>query len=107
MLVFLLLAAVMTAPRAAQTLRPDVSSQEKPAGCHEDAGSVPAPGPVSHVCCQVGHHLAILQPSPVLLSPLQFSAQIALDSTAAAEPGSFLNVVIESGDPPVPLPLRV
>ena len=107
MLVFLLLAAVITAPLAAQELRPDDPSHERPAGCHEDAGKVPAPGPASHSCCQGGHDLAILQQSSTLPSPLQLSAHFTLHSVAAAEPGDFLNLVIVSGDPPILSPLRV
>ena len=109
MLVFLLLAAVITAPLAAQGLRPDGPSHERPAGCHEDAGNVPAPGPTSHNCCQGGHDLAILQQSSTLPSPLQLAAQVDFmpHSVAAAEPGDFLNLVIVSGDPPILSPLRV
>ena len=109
MLLFLLLAAVITAPLAAQGLRPDDPSHERPAGCHEDAGKVPAPGPASHRCCQGGHDLAILQQSSTLSSPLQLSAQVDFmpHSVAAAEPGDFLNLVIVSGDPPILSPLRV
>jgi len=108
-MVFLLLAAVITAPLAAQGLRPDGPSHERPAGCHEDAGDVPAPRPTSHSCCQAGHDFAILQQGSTLLSPLQLSPQVDFmpHSVAAAEPGDFLNLVIVSGDPPIPLPLRV
>ena len=109
MLVFLLLAAVITAPPAAQGLRPDDPSHERPAGCHEDAGNVPAPGPTSHSCCQGGHDLAILQQRSTLPLPLQLSPQVDFmpHSVAAAEPCGFLDLVIVSGDPPVPSPLRV
>ncbi len=108
-LVFLLLAAVITAPLAAQGLRPDDRYHERPAGCHEDAGNVPVPRPASHSCCHVGHDFAILQQSSTLPLPLQLSSPVDVmpHSVAAAEPGDFLNLVIVSGDPPVPSPLRV
>jgi len=109
MLVFLLLAAVITAPLAAQGLRPDGPSHERPAGCHEDAGNVPAPRPTSHSCCQAGHDFAILQQSSTLPSALQLSPQVDFmpHSVAVAEPGDFLNLGIVSGEPPILSPLRV
>jgi hypothetical protein len=108
-LVLLLLAAVVTAPLAAQGLRPEVSSHERPAGCHEDGGNVPAPGPASHSCCEAGHDFALLPQSSTLPLPLQLPPQVDFmpHSVAVSGPGIFLNFAIVSGDPPIPLPLRV
>jgi len=108
-LVLLLLAALITAPLGAQTVLSDGSPHERPAGCHEDGGSVPTPEPTSHSCCEGGHDFAILQHSPTLPSPLQLSPQTDFipHSVAAPDPASFLNFVIVSGDPPITSPLRV
>jgi hypothetical protein len=109
MLVLLLLAAVIAAPLAAQELRPGISSQERPAGCHEPAGNVPAPGPTSHSCCQSGHHPAILQQSSISRLSLQGSALMEYCDHAAVVValGHLPSLVIVSGDPPLTSPLRV
>jgi len=108
-LVLLLLTAFIAAPLAAQELRPGTSSQELPAGCHEPAGNVPTPGPISHSCCQSGHHLAILQQSSISRLSLQASALVEYcDHVAAAVAlGHLPSLVIVSGDPPLTSPLRV
>jgi hypothetical protein len=107
-LVFVLLAAVVTAPLAAQGLRPDDPSQ-RPAGCHEDGGNVPTPGPASHSCCQGGHHPAILQQSCASRPALQVSALVEYSQHLAvsAALSTFLTLGIVSGDPPILSPLRV
>jgi len=108
MLVLLLLGAVITAPLAAQGFRPDPASHERLAGCHEDAGNVPTPAPVSHSCCQVAHHPAILQQSS-LRWLLQGSAPVVFSQYAAvvAAFNPFQNYLVVSGGPPVMSPLRV
>jgi hypothetical protein len=108
--VWLLLAAVIASPLAAQGLLLDrAAAQQPPAGCHEDGGNVPAPAPASHNCCQVGHHQAILQPSSVSRPALQGLARVESSQEAAvvAALDSFPSIVIESGGPPVMSPLRV
>ena len=109
MLMLLLLGAVMTAPLAGQVLWPDPSSHERPAGCHEDDGSVPAPGPNSHACCVASHHPAILQQNSASRPLLQVSAEVesSLDATVAAAFDPFPGFVIASGGPPLMSPLRV
>jgi hypothetical protein len=107
--VLLLLAAVVATPLSAQGLRPDGPSHERPAGCHHDGGSVPAPGPASHSCCQGGHHPAMLQQSSSLRPSLQLSALVVSspDAPVVAAFHPLPNLVIVSGDPPVMSPLRV
>jgi hypothetical protein len=109
MLVLLLLAAVFTAPLAAQELRNDVSSQDRPAGCHGNNRNAPAPGPASHICCAGTHQPAILQQTPTFRPSLQASAwaDFAVHSFAVMVSGTFPNPVIVSGDPPKLSPLRV
>jgi len=107
-LVLVLLVGVITAPLAAQGLRLDRPSHDRPAGCHED-GHVPAPGPTSHSCCQVGHHPAILQQISTSRSSLQVSAQVvsSQDAPVVAAFHPFQSYVVVSGGPPVMSPLRV
>jgi len=108
-LVLLLLAAVITAPLAAQGLRPDRPSQERPAGCHEDDGSMPSPAPVTHNCCMAAHHPAILQQSSTVRASLHGSARVdsVPRSVAVARPHTVPNLLIALGDPPNLSPLRV
>jgi hypothetical protein len=109
-LVLLLLAAVITLPVAAHGLLVDAAAAyHPPAGCHEDAGSIPAPAPASHNCCQLGHHPAILPASSAPRPPLQISAPIecSQDVPATAAFNFPSSLVIESGGPPVMSPLRV
>jgi hypothetical protein len=106
----LLLAAVIAAPLALQGLLLDrAAARQLPAGCHEDGGSIPAPAPASHSCCQVGHHPAILQQSSVSRPSFQISAQVesSPDAAVSAVSHSSLSLVIESGGPPTMSPLRV
>lgn len=105
----LLLAAVITAPLAAQELRLDVSSQERPAACHEDGPSMPAPAPVTHNCCMAAHHPAILPQSSAFRTSLCGSARIdsTPQSVTVARRRTFPNLLILPGDPPAPAPLRV
>ena len=110
----LLLAAVVATPLAAQGLRPDGPTHERPAGCHrstdhDDGGSVPAPGPASHSCCQGGHHPAMLQQSSSLRPSLQLSAQVvsSQDAPVVAAFHPLQSYVVVSGGPPVMSPLRV
>jgi hypothetical protein len=108
-MVLFLLAAVITAPLAAQELRTDASSHARPAGCHEDDGNVPAPAPASHSCCLGAHHPAILQQSSSLRASFQGSVGVDVvpHSVTVAVPSRFLNLVIVPGDPPILSPLRV
>jgi hypothetical protein len=108
-LVWLLLTAVFAAPLAAQGLRPEAPSHERLAGCHEETGNVPAPGPASHSCCQAGHHPAILQQSSSSRPELQVFAlaEAYQDAAVVAAFNPFPHLVIVSGDPPVVSPLRV
>lgn len=109
MLVLLLLGAAITVPLAGQVLWPDSSSQERPAGCHEDGGNLPAPEPTSHTCCLGVHHPAILQQNSASQPLLQVSAEVesSLDVTVAAAFDPFPGFVVASGGPPLISPLRV
>src|SRR5579863_3029911 len=104
----LLLVAVTIVPLAALDFLPDAASHGRPAACHNDGGSVPAPEPASHSCCQAAHYPAILQSSASLTS---FQRSTKADffpySVASASLAGFRNVVIVSGDPPITSPLRV
>src|SRR5580700_6390536 len=95
----LLLAAATTVPLAALDFLPDAASHERPAGCHNDGGSVPASEPASHSCCQAAHHPAILQ-SSALRTSFQRSTQVDFFpySVASALSAGFRNIVIVSGD---------
>jgi hypothetical protein len=108
-LVFLLLVAVTAAPLAAQGFRPGGASHEQRAGCHEHDGNLPAPAPASHNCCQAGHHPAIVQQSSGSRTSLQAAAQIESSQNAAvvAVFNFFPSLVLVSGGPPLPSPLRV
>jgi hypothetical protein len=108
-LVFLLLAAVITAPLPAQGFPPLGAAHERPAGCHDDGGSDPAPGPASHNCCQVGHHFAIVPQSSASRSALHGSLRVESLERAivVARLNSFPNLLTASGDPPITSPLRV
>ena len=108
-LVLLLLGAVITSPLAAQGFRPDPASHERPAGCHEDNGNLPAPEPTSHTCCLGVHPPAILQQNSASRPLLQASAEVksSLDATVAAALDPFPGFVVASGGPPLISPLRV
>jgi hypothetical protein len=107
--VFLLLSAVIAAPLTAQGIYASVGAQERPAGCHEDSGNVPAPGPTSHSCCQGAHHPAILQQRSVSRPSLQASAPVKdwYHAVVSAALSMLVNLVIKCGDPPLASPLRV
>jgi hypothetical protein len=109
MLVLLLLGAVITAPLAGQVLWPDAASYQRAAGCHEDGGNLPAPGPNSHACCVASHHPAILQQNSASRPLLQVSAGVesSLDAMVAAAFDPFPSFVVASGSPPLMSPLRV
>src|SRR5579864_7494443 len=108
-LLFMLLAAVIAAPLAAQRLPPGSPSQERPAGCHQDGGNVPSPEPANHSCCQVAHHPAILQQSSSSRPSLQSSALVDYFCHAVMPSalGKLPLLAIASGDPPLTSPLRV
>jgi hypothetical protein len=109
MLVLLLLGAVIAAPLAGQLLWPDAASHQRAAGCHEDDGNVPAPGPNSHACCVASHHPAILQQSSGSRLLLQISVAVksSLGAAVAAAFDPFPSFVVASGSPPLMSPLRV
>jgi hypothetical protein len=108
-LALLLLAAVMTAPLAAQGLGPQIPSHQRPAGCHEPSGNVPAPGPTSHSCCQGAHRPAILQQSSISRLSLQVLALVEYSRrpVMAAALNPLPSLAIVSADPPFLSPLRV
>src|SRR5713226_1783666 len=58
-LTFLLFAAVTATCFGAQALSLSPRNT-RTAGCHEHRSPLPSPEPVSHKCCQIGHHTAIL-----------------------------------------------
>ena len=103
LVLLLLLAAVPSAPWAAQVLRPDTISHERSAGCHEDNGDVPDPAPISHSCCQGEHHPAILQQNSTSRPLLQVSAAVEILSRCVSS-GCIRRLprfVVASGGPPV------
>ncbi len=107
--VLLLLTAVIVAPLKALENYPSVGGREALAGCHEDSGNVPTHRPVSHSCCQGGHHTAIVQQGTTSRSPLRGSAWLALmpDSVPHGMLASSPNLMIVCSDPPIISPLRV
>src|SRR5579863_4062860 len=107
-LMFLLMAAVLTAPLAAQGWPTPGNSPGQPAGCHEDAPLVPAPAPSSHECCQSGHE-AMLLPSSAPRLELQVSGLIQSPRRAVAltEFNRLPSLAIITGEPPALFPLRV
>jgi hypothetical protein len=106
-LAWLLLVAVIAAPLGAQVLPSDALAHERPAGCHEDGGNVPAPAPVSHYCCQNMHHPAMVQNSTSRPS-LQASASVVFPvDTIIVAPSLFQNFSVASDGPPAMSPLRV
>jgi hypothetical protein len=107
--VFVLLSAVLAAPLAAQGFLLSAGAQEPPAGCHEDSGKPPAPGPCSHQCCLGSHHPAILQQSSSSRPPLQVSPLVDFrpQSVAVNMRSNSPNRVIVPGDPPATSPLRL
>lgn len=106
-IVFVLLSAVLAAPLGEQGLVASAGAHERPAGCHEDSGKPPAPGPTSHQCCQGGHDFAILQPTPG--PSLEVSALVQFSRTAVVLVvlSCLPKLAIVSGDPPIASPLRV
>jgi hypothetical protein len=112
-LVFLLLAAVATAPLAALDFHSQAASHERPAPCHlstdhDDGGSFPAPAPVSHSCCQGAHHPAILPQNSCLQPSLEAAAQVESPQHAAAVTAfGFFPSFTASDSPPLLSPLRI
>jgi hypothetical protein len=109
MLAFLLLSPLLAAPMVAQGLRPDLASDARPAGCHEDHGNVPAPAPASHSCCLASHHPAILQHSSTWRPSLEVSAKVESypDVALAAALNPLPSLMVAFGGPPLMSPLRV
>ena len=108
---FLLLAAMTATSPAAQIPVSRGIVHERPASCHEDARKIPAPAPISHRCCQIGHQPAILHASscdsqrlPLRILPGLDYVELTLD-VAAVE--NFPNPLILTGDPPTLAPLRI
>jgi hypothetical protein len=108
---FLLLAAMTVGSTAVQIPVSRGIVHERPASCHEDARKIPAPEPISHRCCQIGHQPAILHASPTDSQRLPLRILPGLDyveptlDIAALE--SFPNPLIPTGDPPTLAPLRI
>jgi hypothetical protein len=108
---FLLLAAMTVGSTPVQIPVSRGIVHERPASCHEDARKIPAPGPISHRCCQIGHQPAILHASssdsqqlPLRILPTPDHVDPALN-IAALE--SSPNALIPTGDPPTLAPLRI
>lgn len=108
---FLLLAPMTATSPGAQIPVSRGIVHERPASCHEDAQRVPAPEPISHRCCQIGHQPAILHASPTDSQRLPLRILPGLDyveptlDVAAVE--NFPNPLIPTGDPPTLGPLRI
>lgn len=105
-LVVVLLAAVTMASVAAEQLVPVGAPQQRPVGCHENGSNTP--GPVSHRCCQTGHHAALLH--QCLTSPsLQAAALVEFAEPALIAEGlsSVRNLSIPPGSPPIMPSLRI
>jgi hypothetical protein len=104
--VLLLLAAVMMAPMAAPQLDLVGAPHQRPAGCHENGSK--APEPVSHRCCQAGHHAAIVQQYLTLPSPRAISlGEFAEPQVIARAFGSLRSPAIPRGSPPTLPSLRI
>jgi hypothetical protein len=108
---FLLLAAMTATSPGAQIPVSTGIVNERPASCHEDARKIPAPGPISHRCCQIGHQPAILHASshdsqrlPLRTLPAPDDVEPELN-IAALE--SLPSPLIPTGDPPTLVPLRI
>jgi hypothetical protein len=108
---FLLLAAMTVGSTPVQIPVSRGIVHERPASCHEDARKIPAPEPISHRCCQIGHQPAILHASssdsqelPLRILPAPDHVDPELN-IAALE--SFPNPLIPTGDPPTLAPLRI
>ena len=108
---FLLLAAMTATSTGAQIPVSRGIVHERPASCHEDAQRVPAPEPISHRCCQIGHQPAILHASPTDSQRLPLRILAAPDyvepSLKIAALDSFPNPLIPTGDPPTLAALRI
>ena len=107
-LVCVVLAAVVTAPLSALDFRPDVASHARIGECHlstnHDGGSVPAPQPARHSCCQGAHHPAILLQNSCSRPSLEASTLVESSQHAPAVIAfhcvpSFL--LVSSGPPPL------
>jgi hypothetical protein len=108
-LVFLLMAAMLAAPPAAQGWPTPGDSSGQPAGCHEDAPVVPMPVPISHQCCQNGHDALMLLPSSAPRAELQLAALVSIPQRAIALAAfnCLPSFAVVSGDPPILFSLRV
>ncbi|MGD0513501.1 MAG: hypothetical protein ABSA29_09390 [Terriglobales bacterium] len=112
-LVCVVLAAVVTAPLSALDFRPDVASHARIGECHlstnHDGGSVPAPQPARHSCCQGAHHPAILLQNSRSQPSLEALAQIESIHDASAKTAfhTFPSFLLVSSGPPPLSPLRV
>jgi hypothetical protein len=101
--VFVLLSAVLVAPVVVQARLASASVPERPAGCHEDGGKQPAPGPTSHQCCQGGHDFAVLLSAPGVSLEVSALIQFSQGAMELAALNTLPNPAIVSGDPPSPL----
>ncbi len=107
---FLLLAAMTVGSTAVQIPVSTGIVHERPASCHEDARKIPAPEPISHRCCQIGHQPAILHDSPTDSQRLPLCVLPAPDygePTPDMALESFPNPLIPTGDPPTLARLRI
>src|SRR5260370_27011737 len=108
-LTILLSAAVTATCLGAQALSLSPRNTRN-AGCHEHRSSpLPSPEPVSHKCCQIGHHTAILPQWVPLSYPWDCVALLA-DPKPQSKHDSFqssLTTILHRGGPPGNAPLRV
>ncbi len=109
---FLLLAPMTATSPGAQIPVSRGIVHERPASCHEDAQRVPAPEPISHRCCQIGHQPAILHASSsdsqrVASSHPACTGSMSTQTLNVAAVESFPNPLIPTGDPPTLAPLRI
>ena len=108
-LALLLLASAAAASAPGQRLYGSGPVQAPPPGCHYPSPK-PAPEPSSHVCCQAGHNVAILQAS-LLTPPLFTPVSNVLEFNERPVAHSVLlisgNPLTLPGIPPVTIPLLI
>ncbi len=108
MATILLLSVAMTL-LGATTLQSLVRSQP-PAACHEHSHPAHSPEPVNHLCCGVGHQVAILQ-EPAKLQPCLACVSLVAERAelliAPHSAESFSNPLISASFEPILVFLRI